>query len=388
MNRNPSERPGGRGSGDRWQRRSQVEETEEEQVVSGKGRIDNQNNSGSGKGRTNYQNSSGSGRGRADYHNSSGGGRGQANRYYGSGSGRGRADHHNCSGDNKVGKEEGHYVDPARQSSNRRGGGVISSRDRNAEVPKSKDNTLFTISDASADVKSFWRQIKERVSFSKQFQLREDERKLWLETWKAAADGAVQGDILLKALLSLPDSAAVTPPIGVTIQVLRRIIDCVESSPERGISSVVASLEAIGDIVRRIKCSSEPIPEEYIVRSALNEIGNEFKTAIFLLMKKTGCEERLANLLLHHQPEVVAMKDSVLRRMIKPYESTSENANIHTQPWNGWRENPTLGWLMNGSWHRETDLRSSYSSAEEYASTLSRLWTLLTFYWGSGIVAQ
>jgi hypothetical protein len=96
--------------------------------------------------------------------------------------------------------------------------------------------------------------------------------------------------------------------------------------------------------------------------------------------------ERLATLLLHNQ--MIAMKDSVLKRMIKPHESTSDNTMSQTQPWNGWRENPSLGWLMNGSWHRDTDLRSSYSSAEEYALSLSKLWTLLTFYWGSGIAHE
>lgn len=281
----------------------------------------------------------------------------------------------------------------ARKSDNRRGGGSLrheisqmQSQESHQGILKSESNSLLATSDASANVKSFWKQIEGRVYSSKQFLLREDERKIWLETWMAAADGAIlQADILLKALLSLPDSAAITPPVGVIIQVIRKIIARVRSAPQKG-SSDVASLEDIDDIVRRIKCNSEPIPEDYNLRISLSELCEGFKSAIGSLMQNGAGLERLATLLLHNQ--IIAMKDSVLKRMIKPHEATSDNTMTQLQPWNGWRENPSLGWLMNGSWHRDVDLRSSYSSAEEYALSLSKLWTLLTFYWGSGIADE
>ena len=42
---------------------------------------------------------------------------------------------------------------------------------------------------------------------------------------------------------------------------------------------------------------------------------------------------------------------------------------------------------MSGAWHDVDDgLRALYTSTEEYAKTLLKLWTLLTFYWGSGAV--
>jgi hypothetical protein len=247
----------------------------------------------------------------------------------------------------------------------------------------SENISLLATSDASTNVNSFWKQIKERVSSSREFQLREDERSIWLETWMAAADGAIShADILLKALLSLPDSAATTPPIRVIIQVVRRIIARIQTAPK--VPSDVATLEGINDLVRRIKCNSEPIPEDCNLRISLSDLCANYKAAIeFLMRNGSGDVMRLATLLLHHQ--MTAMKDSVLKRMTKPRESESDNTISHMQPWNGWRENPSLGWLMNGSWHRDTDLRSFYSSPEEYASSLSKLWTLLTFYWGSGI---
>ena len=48
-----------------------------------------------------------------------------------------------------------------------------------------------------------------------------------------------------------------------------------------------------------------------------------------------------------------------------------------------WRH-PTVGWLVAEDWHRVAGLQSSYAGAKEYAHTLSQVWVLLTFYWGSG----
>ncbi len=52
----------------------------------------------------------------------------------------------------------------------------------------------------------------------------------------------------------------------------------------------------------------------------------------------------------------------------------------------GWQKKPTLGWLMNGAWRRTEGLKAFYSSKEEYGKTLLRVWSILTFYWGSGAV--
>ena len=60
--------------------------------------------------------------------------------------------------------------------------------------------------------------------------------------------------------------------------------------------------------------------------------------------------------------------------------------NGERPPWLGWQQNPTLDWLMSGSWHKVDGLKAVYESSEQYAETLLKLWTLLTFYWGSGAV--
>ena len=56
------------------------------------------------------------------------------------------------------------------------------------------------------------------------------------------------------------------------------------------------------------------------------------------------------------------------------------------QSWLGRRHNSTLDWLMSGSWHHVEGLKTIYDNSEEYAEFLLKLWTLLTFYWGSEAV--
>ena len=56
------------------------------------------------------------------------------------------------------------------------------------------------------------------------------------------------------------------------------------------------------------------------------------------------------------------------------------------EPWLGWQNKPTLDWLMSDSWHKTDGLKSFYNSSSEYAEALLRVWTLLTYYWGSGAV--
>ncbi len=54
--------------------------------------------------------------------------------------------------------------------------------------------------------------------------------------------------------------------------------------------------------------------------------------------------------------------------------------------WTTWRTHPTVGWLTDGAWHQHVPpLRDFYPTGglQEYAETLLRTWTVLTFYWGT-----
>lgn len=97
---------------------------------------------------------------------------------------------------------------------------------------------------------------------------------------------------------------------------------------------------------------------------------------------------RLAQLLLR-QDEFQKVK-----KKIQHQHQQQQNIDFGTvaatesrSAWHGWQQGVTVDWLMSGAWHNvEGGLRAVYDSVDEYAETLLRVWTLLSFYWGSGAV--
>ena len=88
----------------------------------------------------------------------------------------------------------------------------------------------------------------------------------------------------------------------------------------------------------------------------------------------------------HTNPLASALRAVDEARATRGGEPAAESVlTQRVTPWKGWTS-PTVGWLMTSSWHRAEHMRGIYQSPEEYAATLARVWTVLTFYWGSGAV--
>jgi hypothetical protein len=82
---------------------------------------------------------------------------------------------------------------------------------------------------------------------------------------------------------------------------------------------------------------------------------------------------------------------SNFRKSSNNYESTVQNLNddeAHensefSDPILQWTTSPTLKWLLNGSLYQAVELKHRYSDAEDYVTTIRKVWTMLTFYWGT-----
>jgi hypothetical protein len=88
------------------------------------------------------------------------------------------------------------------------------------------------------------------------------------------------------------------------------------------------------------------------------------------------------------QKKLSALKGE-LKKIRIPEKKTQEpeyldmkNASNQGQAIDGWYNAPTIDWLLNGGWYTNTQLQLRYDSVEDYASTLQKLWTQLSFYWG------
>jgi hypothetical protein len=243
-------------------------------------------------------------------------------------------------------------------------------------------------------VERFWSQLTKRVSKAKSFDLDIEEHKIWLDTWQAAAFGAKGNlQILPIAFLRLPSTTDISPSPIIIVKVLLHVANYIKTNSSKQKSNgsdihVVNVLESIFDIIN-LRLSGL-IQEDHIKNfddlfKSINELENVLISTITTNFQYfPECSERLARLIIR-KTEIEELKKKV-KENSKSQQMLIEDINQNNQEWLGWQQNPKLGWLMMGSWHDVYGLKAKYESSEEYTESLLRLWTLLTFYWGSGAV--
>ena len=252
---------------------------------------------------------------------------------------------------------------------------------------------------ASSGVNKFWDQLVKRVLQLKRknkFELLPDEYPLWQETWKAAAGGA-SGPIrvLPIAYLMLPATVSLSPEPTTTVSVLFKITEQIKhqkdiKNPKKEDFATVNVLEAVLDTIKLRLCNQ--IQTSFfnikILLNSTNQLEkNLFDTILQTMSAFPEDSDRLIKLLT---------RKTEIKELIKSIETKSKQRDITTagehesneqqQAWLGWQKKPTLGWLMSGSWQQTEGLKAFYNSSHEYTETLLRVWTQLTFYWGSGTV--
>ena len=243
--------------------------------------------------------------------------------------------------------------------------------------------------------------MSKRVLNSK-FELHTDEYSLWLETWNAAAGGAQEPIKMLPlAYLRLPAITDISPPPIVIINVLRQVVNLIKltnqvsgkQSYNHNDFSTTNILEAVLDIIKLRLINlvqSSQISNIDSLTKAVNELDNILLPTIMESMRSSSQNDiiRLADLIKRKGIEINELHKKIKENASNHPKNFDEMQleNIERPPWLGWQHNPTLDWLMSGSWHLVDGLKANYESSEEYSESLLKLWTLLTFYWGSGAV--
>eukprot|EP01041_Mallomonas_annulata_P002547 gene2547-4973_t len=264
------------------------------------------------------------------------------------------------------------------------------------------NTTAHHIPMVSVDIKRFWDQLSMRLDKPSRANKstekiifidihNENERQNWFHVWTAAAAGANgHFEILPRALLLLPRIAIATPPPEDIINVLLRIIQ------KKNVSSIV--LEQIVDIIRdRLPDCIQSIQDPTGLLDQVDKLERGFRDSIRQLTSNPNEDDDKIGILFTRVKDFQNYK-SILRKLpTNEMKLTDINYNItnaltnqineiHMKPWIGWKS-PTMNWLMSPDWHDTKPFRSVYKSPEEYAETLLRMWTLLTFYWGAGAVS-
>jgi hypothetical protein len=149
---------------------------------------------------------------------------------------------------------------------------------------------------------------------------------------------------------------------------------------------------AVDIVGNRLKSKANLAVDPRSLAQRMEEMTRSFSKAVGNLLQMRGPPDedvtRIALLLGRVndiQSFVQELKHAADAQSTRVAAGEAPNAVQKESPWDGWMF-PTVGWLMSPSWHAVKDLRSVYNNAQDYALTLSQLWTLLTFYWGAGAV--
>ena len=218
-----------------------------------------------------------------------------------------------------------------------------------------------------------------------------DMMDLWFRSWNAAATGALTFNVvLISTLLSLPASATMLPPTADIIPVLIKTSKATNLMNSRQESEALNMLEMVVDCVcNRMRHSNHQ--GSSISIELVNDLSDSLRRSISSwITRGTKQLKRCAAILSSIESGVELCRTEVIAAIkAGPSESLGiidvASSNLHV--WKGWQR-PKLCWLLEGSfaWLQAPQLQKKYESIEDYADTLQRMMTMLTFYWGAGAV--
>jgi len=214
----------------------------------------------------------------------------------------------------------------------------------------------------------------------------------WLRTWHAAAEG-VDGpvDALPKALLLLPATTTVTPPIQDIVKVCCEVV---QQRPN------LETLELVADVVRdrllsEVKAKAQ-VSDPGTTLQAVKLLQTKHQEALTKVATKTSEHSRVGTLFQRfiEMDQLCSCLEQVRKEQSKQEQINggSENSivdvgQLDIVPWRGWYSEhggTKVKWLLQHSlWHNPPPLGTNCQDAEEYGENLLQMWTLLSFYWGS-----
>jgi hypothetical protein len=216
-----------------------------------------------------------------------------------------------------------------------------------------------------------------------------DDRSLWFQVWSAAAAGAKGPiDFLPSALLLLPDAANLAPCIEDVINVLSKVVSKVKNESMKmksEPSQTVRVLESVVDVIRdRLVGKTRDragVFDAQLLNRILEKLTAEFRETVGALFQMdNGKFTDRIDMLSDRRKDIKEYQTSIYQLAASQGFSSTPVAieEVGDKSWSS----PTVGWLMSEKWHKVEELRTHYDSTTEYAQTLEKIWTLLTFYWG------
>jgi len=199
------------------------------------------------------------------------------------------------------------------------------------------------------------------------------------------------------AYLQLPATASLAPQTSTVLAVLFQVCENVKDQLQKATRSkedfpTINTLEAVLDTVKLRLCNQVQANTLSGGMAALLKAADQLEASLFSTIAQSIGQSKLdreidrLGRLLNRRSDLKDLAKRIKAADSGPAGMPDESLDTDGLEWLGWQKRPTLGWLMSGAWHRTEGLKAFYASEKEYAETLLRVWSLLTFYWGSGSV--
>jgi hypothetical protein len=258
------------------------------------------------------------------------------------------------------------------------------------------------LSQVSREVVSFWKQVHKRLqSTDKQLFCASDskEQELWLSCWRAAEAGGsgpeCTVDTLVKAYLKLPVTSSIHPPAAGVVTVLIRFADSWMNNVTP--VTVDALIQVVRDRLMQEGSLATITREDAELARSVQELKKKTHAAVLKARVADTGNSQLEQLDRVMASDLFTSYIAAVERAVQVAATTGGavgsgvTANADDAPvpaWLVWSTKPTVGWLMSADWHLDVPpLREVYhKGVPEYAEALLRIWTVLTFYWGSAAV--
>jgi hypothetical protein len=211
-------------------------------------------------------------------------------------------------------------------------------------------------------------------------------RQQWLACWSAASAGSSGSlEALVSVLLMAPARSDLAPPTLDVVQVLSCLV---ARLPTGKPADALSALENVCDVVtNRLLGHEARALDPDIVLQHVSTLSDRFVKAVQQIMLPENLA-RTGPLMGRFGIGVASYQDALRRAIVDVHNAGgTEEATIVMQPWMGWVNEPTIGWLMSTDWLSPPEVRDRYEDAASYCVILQQLTTLLTFYWGGGAIS-
>ena len=191
---------------------------------------------------------------------------------------------------------------------------------------------------------------------------------------------------LLQVYVALPDAESIHPSAVSVVQVLQCVV-ALGLSDVKVSATATKVIDTVVSIIKTRLQSSESLATIVGGAEALLSSIATLKTTLTRCVMRMRCDiDSTALQMLQRDIEgdlFTSYAENIAHAELE--NSFRAEAVAEGPVWTTWRTDPTVGWLMNGEWHQDVPpLKEFYSNGLfEYAETLLRTWTVLTFYWGS-----